>query len=273
MIALPPDGTRLVYAAGPLFLRRMEQREATPIRGTEEAADPVFSPDGQSIAFLANGMLNKVPAVGGPVVPICPVTGRLQGMSWPTEDRILFAQRTDGSFEALPSGGPARRIVPVDRAKGEVARTPQLLPGGDAVLFTLNSGAARDWRAARAVVQSLRTGERKIVIEGATDARYVETGHLVFARIGGKGSTDAGAQSAESTLFAVPFDPDRHEVRGSPSPVVEGVAHNVLSGVSQFTVSASGTLAYVPAASTQRTLVGSIVRALKRASRHRRGSI
>ena len=254
MIALPPDGTRLVYVAGPLFVRRMEQSEATPIRGTEEAADPVFSPDGESIAFLANGMLNKVAAAGGPVVPICPVT-QLRGATWPTADRILFAQGTDGIFEVSPSGGPAHRIVAVDTAKGEVARAPQLLPDGETVLFTLNSDAARGWHAARAVVQSLRTGARKVAIEGATDARYVDSGHLVFARIAGKGSSDSGAQGAESTLFAVPFDPDRHDVHGSPSPVVEGVAHNVLSGVSQFTVSTSGTLAYVPAASSQRTLV------------------
>lgn len=63
-----------------------------------------------------------------------------------------------------------------------------------------------------------------------------------------------GAQG-DSTLFAVVFDPGRHEVRGSPTPAVEGVAHNGVSGVSQFTVSASGTLAYVAAASTRRTLV------------------
>jgi eukaryotic-like serine/threonine-protein kinase len=241
MIALPPDGSRLVYAAGRLFLRRMDQTEETPIRGTEAGGlSPVFSPDGQWIVFFANGLLQKVPAAGGVLVPICPVTeGDLYGISWAAADRILFAQRTDGIFEVSATGGAPRRLVAVDKAKGEITRAPQLLPGGDALLFTLHNVASGEWRAARAVVQSLQTGERKVLLDGATDARYVETGHLVFAR--------------DSTVFAVPFDAARHELRGSPVAVIEGVALG-FHGVSQFAFAANGTMAYVPAGSRQRTL-------------------
>ena len=104
-------------------------------------------------------------------------------------------------------GGTPVRLVAVDEKK-EAAHGPQLLPGGRAVLFTLAT-AGSEWNEAQIVVQSLDSGERKVVLRGGRDARYVETGHLVYARSG--------------TLLAVPFDLDRLEVIGGPVPVVEGV--------------------------------------------------
>ena len=85
-----------------------------------------------------------------------------------------------------------------------------MLPGGDWVLFTLATAAATDgWDRARIVVQSLTSGERKTLIEGGSDARYLPTGHLVYA-LGG-------------VVFAVPFDLRQLAVTGGPVPVVEGV--------------------------------------------------
>ena len=48
----------------------------------------------------------------------------------------------------------------------------------------------------------LETGERKVLIQGGSDARYVPTGHIVYVRAG--------------ALMAAPFDLDRQEVTGSP---------------------------------------------------------
>src|SRR5262249_31939912 len=81
---------------------------------------------------------------------------------------------------------------------------------------------------------SLKTGERKRLITGATDARYLPTGHLVYA-VGG-------------TLFAVAFDARRLELKGERVPVVEGVrrAPPAASGAAHYSVSASGSLVYVP---------------------------
>ena len=65
------------------------------------------------------------------------------------------------------------------------------------------------WDDAQIVVHSLETGERKVLIEGGRDARYVPTGHLVYV--------------LEGTLLAVPFDVDKLEVTGGPIPMAEGV--------------------------------------------------
>ena len=56
------------------------------------------------------------------------------------------------------------------------------------------------WDKANIAVQSLATGERKVLIEGGADARYIPTGHLVYMR--------------EGTLMAVPFNLDRLAVTG-----------------------------------------------------------
>ena len=116
---------------------------------------------------------------------------------------------------------------------GERAHGPQLLPGGRAVLFTL-AQAGEGWDDAQIVVQSLDGGARQVVVRGGTDARYLPTGHLVYALRG--------------SLLALPFDVGRLEVTGGPVPLVDEVAQSVgrVSGAAQFAVSGDGTLVYVP---------------------------
>ena len=130
------------------------------------------------------------------------------------------------------NGGTPEVLVSVK--DGEQAYGPQMLPGGETVLFTLASGAAGErWDKARIVTQSLRSGERKTLVDGGSDGRYVPTGHLVYA-IGG-------------IVFAVPMDVRRLEVTGGPVPIVEGVRRAAeITGAAQFGFSSTGSLIYVP---------------------------
>jgi serine/threonine protein kinase len=245
MVAISPDGTHVVYVANQaLYLRSMSETEARPLVGVEVTpgggANPVFSPDGRSIAFHSgvDQTLKRIAVNGGAAITICPVDG-LYGMSWSAEG-IVFGQGSSGIMRVPANGGKPERLVSV---KGdELAHGPQMLPGGQAVLFTLATGTGADrWDKAHVVVQTLRSGERKTVIEGGSDARYVSTGHLVYA-LGG-------------IVFAVPFDVRRLEVTGGPVPMVEGVGRaTVPTGTAQFSVSNSGSLIYIPGpASTSAT--------------------
>src|SRR5262249_46442451 len=58
-LAISPDGTQIVYEANRrLYHRSMSESEARAIPGTENFAivvNPVFSPDGRSVAFVALG--------------------------------------------------------------------------------------------------------------------------------------------------------------------------------------------------------------------------
>ena len=101
------------------------------------------------------------------------------GISWDSNG-IVFGQGGKGIMRVAANGGTPEVLVPVK--DGEQAHGPQLLPGGEAVLFTLATGTALErWDKATIVTQVLRTGERKTLVNGGSDARYLPTGHLVYA--------------------------------------------------------------------------------------------
>lgn len=138
------------------------------------------------------------------------------------------------------NGGTPENIIKVDA--GQRAHGPQMLPDGRTVLFTLATG--RNWDQAQILVHALDTGTRTTLIDGGRDARYLPTGHIVYALRG--------------TLLAVPFDSESHQVTGGPVPLVEDVRGEMRNGVAHFSVSAEGALAYVPgisAKAVRRTLV------------------
>jgi len=116
--------------------------------------------------------------------------------------------------------------------EGEVShRWPQVLPGAHAVLFAAFATQG-GIDASNIVVQRLPAGPSKVVLRGPHYARYLRSGHLVYAE--------------GTSLFAVPFDVNRLEVTGQPVAVAGGIMGSKLSGASSFDVSDTGTLAYVP---------------------------
>jgi serine/threonine protein kinase len=230
VVALSPDGTNLVYVAGEpalvarqLYLRPINQLESAPLRGTEGAESPFFSPDGQWVGFWARGQLKKVPISGGAPITLCGVED-LYGASWGSDNTIVFGSERSKISQVSDGGGTPEVLITL--GEDEFATLPESLPGGKAVLFS--NRQLGSWDEAEIVVQS-PGGERKVLIRGGTNARYLPTGHLVYA--------------ARGTLLAVPFDVARLEVTGSPVPLVEGVRWANRTGVSQFTVSESGSRA------------------------------
>jgi serine/threonine-protein kinase len=154
-IAISRDGTHLVYALNnQLYLRDMDQMEAIPIRGTEGALEPFFSPDGQSVGFWVSGQLKKVALTGGASVTIGDV-GEPFGVTWGSDDTILFAAISGGVWQVPASGGTPDLIIPLGNEEGLVR--PQLLPGDEWVLFSVAPGG-------QVVLQSLRTGERQVLL-------------------------------------------------------------------------------------------------------------
>jgi serine/threonine-protein kinase len=243
-LALSRDGTRVVYVAnGQLYIRNLDEMDARAVPGTAgglTAAAPVFSPDGQWLLYTevvsAGGpfMLKKVPVAGGtPVTLLGPVTSPPpQDANWESDDTILYSA-AEGIVRIPANGGTPELLVPAEA--GETIGTPRLLPDGQWILFAATSvGTPNRWDSARILAQSLRSGQRRVVWEGGADARYVPTGHLVYAQ--------------GSTLFALPFDVDSLEVTGGPVPIVEGVrrSSNVVSGTANYDFSDTGSLVYIP---------------------------
>ena len=219
------------------MLRALDSLDERVIPGTEEATvvSPVFSPDGQSVAYwnFSNSELVRITVTGGVPTALFSAVSILGRSFWGTDGTILFNQ-TDGIWEIPENGGEPRHLIEIEA--GEVVDSPQRLPGGEWVLFTLaRAGVANRWEVADLVAESLVSGDRRTLWSGGSDGQYLPTGHLIFAR--------------EDVLYAVPFDADRLEITGSPTPVVQGIFRGVnanVSGFAAYSLTRQGTLVYVP---------------------------
>ena len=245
MIAVSPDGTKVVYTAGGrIRVRSLGELESRAITDPEIIPlNPVFAPDGDSIAFIAiseNGpSVKRIPISGGTPSTLATLKGiaNFSSMSWGRDGILVGTTAGSGILRISPQGGPAERIVSV--ASDESVHHPQMLPDGRTVLFTLAKGTSDDrWDKAAIVVHSLADNSHRVLIDGGADARYLETGHLAYA-VGG-------------TIYAVPFDLKTLTVRGTPVPVIVGIrrAPGATNGAAQFAVSGTGTMAYVTGPAT-----------------------
>ncbi len=221
-----------------LLLRRRGELEPRLVVDTDGARGPFFSPDGAWIGFFRPGGLYKVPVAGGPPVRLAEATGQSRGGSWGADGFVYFAPDTIVGISRVPEGGGSVQLVtrPDEKRDERTHRWPEALPEG-AVLFTCDTGASTEYYD-DARIEAVRpaTGERKVLVESASMARYSPSGHLVFARGG--------------ALFAVPFDPRSLTVHGSPVKVVDGVATDVGSGAVQFALAGNGALLWTPGGST-----------------------
>jgi serine/threonine-protein kinase len=246
LLAFSPDGASLVYNANSrLYLRPMSGLGEHVISGSEESAGllgPAFSPDGRSLVFYSGAArsLKRLETSGGTAVQICEADAPY-GVSW-NEQGIVFAQRGKGILRVSPNGGTPEVIASV--AADEIAANPQLLPGGRTVLFSVGKSGSV-WDKGQIVAQRLAGGSRKILIEPGTDGRYLPTGHLLYALSG--------------VVLAVPFDPVNLVISGGSVPVIDGVQRaaqgSAISnpGGAHFSVSMSGSLAYLPGPSVSQT--------------------
>jgi serine/threonine-protein kinase len=245
---LSPDGTQLVYSAvlgdgnlPRLYIRGIDQLDARELAGTEGAYTPFFSPNGQWVGYydVSDQNLKKVSVRGGQPLTLSGAFPAFGG-TWLEDGTIVFGSQTQGEFalgaggaaglfRVPDSGGTPERLTTVDPERGEVNHAfPQVLPGGQAVIFTSMGIAGGE--EGRIVALSLETGEQRTLVDVGYKARYSPTGHLVFARQG--------------ALWAAPFDPDRLEVTGQEVVVLQGIE------MSQFAVpfsfSPDGLLVYGP---------------------------
>ena len=241
---LSPDGRTLAFTGvggtvSQVYVQTLDQLEAVALSGTEGTTVVDFSPDGQSLLAMGAGsaagaipqlaaVVTRIPLTGGRPTRI----GQGRGLSaWGPDDTVVMGGLL-GLRLGRTSGGEQTRITTV--GEEEISHyVTTFLPHGRAVLFYTFGG-----RDPAVSAYDFETGERTDFIQG-TSPMFVPSGHLVFWRDG--------------ALWAVPFDPDRLEVRGDPVLVVEGV-QSFNSGVAAYTVADNGTLVYLPADATTSTL-------------------
>jgi eukaryotic-like serine/threonine-protein kinase len=233
-LAVSPDGKQFVYSTtNGLYIRSVDELTAKLIAGTEgRTTQPFFSPDGKSIGYfsVADRQLKKIAVSGGAPVTLCAVA-QLMGAWWSADNTIVYGQLPGDMMRISANGGTPQSLV---KTKAEFPVFPQILPDGESVLYT----SATSLTQFRVMMQSPKLKAPKELFAGGL-ARYLPTGHIVYIL------------PNNSTLFAIAFDPDKLEVKGGPVPVIEG---NQL-----FAVSDTGTLVYIPAATSGATQPGKVL--------------
>jgi serine/threonine-protein kinase len=240
-LAASPDGARIAYVGEhegltQLYVRELSALEPKVMPGTTGATHPFFSPDGQWVAFFADGALQKVAVAGGAPIRICKTPALSVGGSWGSDNTIVFALRRAGLLRVNAAGGE-----PVTLPDSEPAAWPEILPDGRTVLFTTG-------RSAQSVIATmpLLGGPRHIVARtndspgdgpallGTGDlaqVRFVPGGYLVYGQSPGN-------------VRAVPFDPASGTLAGSVVSMVSAIERGRNGGGVYFAVSNTGVLVY-----------------------------
>ena len=205
-----------------LLLRSIEEFEPRLLPDSERANSPVFSPDGRWIAFCRDTGLYKVATSGGAPIRLSETTVQTRGLTWSSDGFLYFAPDTvSGIFRVPEGGGVVTQVTTPDGARDErTHRWPSALPDGSAVIFTNDSQASTEfYDDARIEAVRLATGERKLLVEGASSARWSPGGRLVFARGGALYAVELDAASLDGPRPAAARRPggrDRHRVGRRP---------------------------------------------------------
>jgi serine/threonine-protein kinase len=233
-LAISPDGRRLVYS-GPaeggtrLWVRPLEQLTATPIAGTEGAASPFFSPDGQRVGFIKGGNMVRVASFeGAPTVTLTDKANSTAG-DW-GDDGYVYFEVDSGIARMRPSGGAVEPVFTFSAAQNVVGTEwPVVLPGAGGLIFRMRHAGqgAADWDI---MAVALPHGSPHVLTRGVF-ARYSPSGHLLVV-------------TAEGKLVAIPFDPKKLALTGAPVALIEGIGVRGGGFNVDLSLSASGTLVY-----------------------------
>jgi len=206
---IAPDGRKVVYVlGGNLFVQELNQLHPRRLDVTGVTM-PFWSPDSESIGYLSNGNLWKVPVNGGGAIKICdPVpsftSGR--GAAWSNDGRIVYAHGSSPLYEVSATGGDPRVFLELEENEADF-HEPSLLPDGKGALFVVHRKNDSPNR-----IELLSNGERKLLITVAgvrlSMPRYSPTGHILYHR---SGTTNG--------VWAVPFSISSLDVTGDPFPV------------------------------------------------------
>jgi Tol biopolymer transport system component len=239
--ALSPDGRQIVFEASGdgtsrLWRRFLASTTAQPLAGTEGATSPFWSPDSQSVGFIADSKLKRIDLGGGAPQTLAPAVSR--GGSWNADGVVLFTPTVSSQlFRVRASGGgQAVAVTTLDRQTSH--RFPCFLPDGRQFLFY----ALGTPDTAGIYLGSLDSPDTHRVTAAETAGVYLPSGWLLWVRAG--------------TLVAQRLDLERKALAGDPVTLADAVAVDTTgrTGASAVSVSAAGLVSYRTGGGSRRQL-------------------
>ena len=229
-----PDGRRLLFTATGadgkrgLWVRTIDSLTAQALPGTEDAAQPFWSPDSRFIGFFAGGKLKRIEASGGSVQVLADALAA-RGATWSSDGVIVFSPAVaDGLYRVAAAGGPVTPITTLDVSKFQTSHCwPFFLPDGKHFIYLARSSQRQN---SAIYAGSIDSKESKLIVNSDAGAAYAAPGYLFFVR--------------DRSLMSQPFDADKMRLSGEPVPVVEQIGYSATTARAFFSVSNTGVLAY-----------------------------
>ena len=241
---LSPDGSRIVFLAKPkdgaalLYVRSLDRPDAQPLRGTENALFPFWSPDSRFIAFFADGRLKRIVANGGtPDSLAAAPTGR--GGAWTTDDTIIYAPTPASGLYRIPAGGgEARQITALNIERGDTShRFPVLLPDSRHFLAYVQGVT----EGGNILLSSIDGKEQRIVVTAAAGVAFAPPDYVLFVR--------------DRELRAQRMDLKTFNLIGESTPLAGQIQVSGNLNFANVSASTNGVLTYVSGASSTLSLL------------------
>ena len=236
VLALSPDGGTIVYVGKTgtgdrqLYTRRLDALVANPIPGTRGASFPVISPDGRNVGYVGPGGFYRISIEGGAPTQVAGIESQAAGIVHWLDGDTFISTDARGRIVRVGMDGKVSVVAEPDSSRREIALyAGSILPGNRTALAVASSDGGTNGTA---LAIDLKTGKRKVILEGVQNRMWYSDGCILWA-------LPTGA------LIGARFDIDKLEVTGPIVTVAEGVRLQV-GGWAQVVASANGSLAYLP---------------------------
>jgi hypothetical protein len=212
-----------------LYLCVLSEHSVRPLPGTEDAAYPFWSPDGNTVAFFNTKKLMRIDLNGSGLQAIADTTSG-RGGAWLPDGRVVFGSYFNGLRIAPSTGGNAAPLT--ERAADEGGhRWPQALSQGRILYFVRRSG---DQESTAYVISLKNPSARTRLMDVPQSPVYVP----------GASDTDYLLWQRGTALVAQAINRDTLKLAGPVSILADPVTSGGMEGQIYATASAQGPLIY-----------------------------
>ena len=248
--ALSHDGTTIIIPAigtdgvRRLWLRRLDSTVPELLPGTDNGYLPFWSFDDRSVAFFADGKLQRLDLGSGAPRPLCDAPTGLGG-SWNKDGVIVFSPTPGVPLHRVSAaGGVPMAVTALDKSNEHFShRYPDFLPDGRHFIFLARSAKLE---SSVLLVGSLDSQATTSVMPSFLRAEFVPPGFLAFQ----SGAVGGGA-ALLAELSVLPFDPERLQITGERRVLRQGVVVDE-GGHGAYSFSDVGTMTFRAASSLRR---------------------